>query len=617
MRLLNVNTLAIEEVVGSPLEHNYAILSHTWLHGQEVSLREWDTAIAGVSSKCDEIKRSRGWAKIEAACLETRRWGLEYLWVDTICIDRTNSTEVSETINCTYAWYQHSAICFVHLADVVGDDLDDEDCLDDFRDSRWFTRGFTLQELVAPIEVIFFSQDWQVLGTKDELLQTLADITGVRAEVLTHEEHLSSVCIAEKMSWLAHRDTTRIEDMAYCMLGLLEINMPLRYGEGEQAFLRLQQNIIDSRDDQTILCWTLPTASVPARDDIILAPDPSCFLSCGTVMEPPKRQRREPSCAMTSAGLHIQVPLIRGFANFFAVLDAMDGSVWERDNARGEGLRICLPLEGSFSDGIFQRSEYPRQPPLLPSSWAAVRSTDICIPLSQRRELLSRYAPLDDEVHSRYALFLLFDTAEDDLSQCVQSLELPWLKRRITAATFDPLRSVLELVPVPLTDDDDLPAGTSVYGALMQLTNPDSGNRRILFLGVRSEPRKGGYLRLCWIQHVSDPQPGRDFTADEVARFWEEKCRASLPSNRRLESSNVLPHGGWVEFGPVSLTTTTGTEREDGEEHIGHLKPVLIKLSRGEAADLVRVTHTVTRIPAPALKLGDQYEWPRTPGADY
>ncbi|KAK8117741.1 uncharacterized protein PG998_006022 [Apiospora kogelbergensis] len=285
---------------------------------------------------------------------------------------------------------------------------------------------------------------------------------------------------------------------------------------------------------------------------------------------------------MTSAGLHIQVPLIRGFANFFAVLDAMDGSVWERDNARGEGLRICLPLEGSFSDGIFQRSEYPRQPPLLPSSWAAVRSTDICIPLSQRRELLSRYAPLDDEVHSRYALFLLFDTAEDDLSQCVQSLELPWLKRRITAATFDPLRSVLELVPVPLTDDDDLPAGTSVYGALMQLTNPDSGNRRILFLGVRSEPRKGGYLRLCWIQHVSDPQPGRDFTADEVARFWEEKCRASLPSNRRLESSNVLPHGGWVEFGPVSLTTTTGTEREDGEEHIGHLKPVLIKLSRGK-----------------------------------
>ncbi|KAK7990446.1 hypothetical protein PG990_014726 [Apiospora arundinis] len=141
---------------------------------------------------------------------------------------------------------------------------------------------------------------------------------------------------------------------------------------------------------------------------------------------------------MTNAGLHIEVPLIRGFANFFGVLDAMDGSLWERDNARGEGLRICLPLEGSLADGVFQRSEYPRQPPLLPSSWAATRSTDVCIPLSQRREMVSRYAPLDDEVHSRYALFLLFDTAEDDLSKRVQSLELPWLKRRITAATFDP-----------------------------------------------------------------------------------------------------------------------------------------------------------------------------------
>ncbi|KAK8076267.1 HET domain-containing protein [Apiospora phragmitis] len=577
---LSTYTLKIEEFVGSLLEHEYAILSHTWQHGQEVTFHEWNAATAGPPSTCDGIQGRQGYAKIKASWLQARSRGLDYLWVDTDCIDKTSSAELSEAINSMYFWYRHSAVCFAYLADVSGHDLADNECRAQLRSSRWFTRGFTLQELVAPIDVVFFSQDWHALGTKDTLVQTIANITGVRAKVLTLEDRLSSVCIAEKMLWLAKRTTTRIEDMAYCMLGILDINMPLLYDEGAQAFIRLQRKIIKVRNDHTIFCWMLPTASVSAREDILVS-NPSCFANCGTIGETPKKDWRASSYAMTNAGLRIQLPLIRGFSNFFAVLDAVDSSLWDRDNSRGEGLRICLPLEGSLSGGIFQRSEYPGRPPLLPSTWAAVASTEVYIPPIRRRELRTRSVPLD-EVRSRFALLLLFDTAEDDLSRSVQSIALPWLIGNRRAATFDTLRSVLELVAL----SDNQPARGAVYGALLYLTDQSIGKRRILFLGVRREQRRD-CLRLCWIQNVSDPLQGRDFTADKVVHFWTDKCQASLQPSRRLKSSGVLPQG-WAEFGPVALT--------EGD-HIGHLKPVLIKLSGEETADLVQVTHTVTRVP--------------------
>ncbi|KAK7960709.1 HET domain-containing protein [Apiospora saccharicola] len=580
MRLINIHTLEIEEAVGSLVEHEYAILSHTWQHGQELTLPEWNTTLDGSTSKCDNLPEKHGYTKIKAACAEARSRGLDYLWVDTNCIDKSSSAELSEAINSMYSWYRHSAVCFAYLADVSGHDLADETCRAQFRNSRWFTRGFTLQELVAPIDVVFFSQDWQMLGTKDTLVQALTDITGVRTKILIHEDRLSSVCVAEKMSWLAKRTTTRIEDMAYCMLGLLDINMPLLYGEGTQAFVRLQRKIVKARNDHTVFCWTLPTASVSAREDILVS-NPSCFANCGSIMETPKKDWRASSYAMTNAGLRITLPLIRGFSTFFAVLDAVDSSLWERDNSRGEGLRICLPLEGSLGDGVFQRSEYPGRPPLLPSTWAAVSSAEVYIPSIQRRELRTRSVPLH-EVHSTYALLLLFNMHEENLSRSVRSLELPWVAGSRRPAALDRQRSVLELVPI----SENQPSRCATYGALLHLTDSRSGKRRIMFLGVRSE-QKMDCLRLCWIQRVSDPQQGRDFAADEVARFWSEQCQASLQPSRRLESSGVLPQG-WARFGPVAMT--------EGE-HIGHLEPVFIKLGREETADLVQVAHTVTRVP--------------------
>lgn len=245
-----------------------------------------------------------------------------------------------------YSWYQHSTICFAYLAD--------EECRAQFQNSRWFTRGFTLQELVAPIDVVFFSQDWHVLGNKDTLVQALTEITGVRTKILTHEDRLSSVCIAAKMSWLAKRTTTRIEDMAYCMLGLLDINMPLLYGEGAQSFIRLQRKIIKVRNDHTSFCWTLPTASVSTREYILVS-NSSCFANCGTIIETPNKDWRASSYAMTNAGLRIVLPLIRDFSHFFAALDAVDSNLWERDDSRA--ARACAsvsPLRAPLATASFR-----------------------------------------------------------------------------------------------------------------------------------------------------------------------------------------------------------------------------------------------------------------------
>jgi len=121
-----------------------------------------------------------------------------------------------------------------------------------FKSSRWFTRGWDLQELIAPVVVEFYAQDWSAIGTKSDLRQELTLITGIDLQVLGGAE-LSACNVAERMSWAAFRETTRAEDKAYSLLGIFQINMPLLYGEGKRAFLRLQEEILKTYDDYTVL----------------------------------------------------------------------------------------------------------------------------------------------------------------------------------------------------------------------------------------------------------------------------------------------------------------------------------------------------------------------------
>ncbi|KAL1948071.1 hypothetical protein VTO73DRAFT_12146 [Trametes versicolor] len=189
--------------------------------------------------------------KIKAFCKVAREAGFRLAWNDACCIDKTSSAELSEAINSMYEWYRLSDMCYVYLADVG----DGNSPTAPFRCSMWHYRGWTLQELIAPERVIFLSMTWNVLGTKMSLAKTLEKITKVDFDILVGRTTLDSVSVARRMSWAAHRYTTRVEDRAYSLLGIFGLHMSPIYGEGENAFLRLQEEIIRTIPDQSTFAW--------------------------------------------------------------------------------------------------------------------------------------------------------------------------------------------------------------------------------------------------------------------------------------------------------------------------------------------------------------------------
>ncbi|KAM5348896.1 hypothetical protein ACJ41O_008719 [Fusarium nematophilum] len=197
-------------------------------------------------------------SKARHLCQLARSQGLDFAWMDTCCIDKASGTELNEAINSMYTWYENSILCVVYLADVPGGDAQDADKRDEWiTRSRWFTRGWTLLELLAPRQVVFYARDWTPLGTKETLLGLVARVTGIDPRVLSHERHPKrATTVTERMSWSARRDTTRAEDGAYCLLGLLDVSMSLNYGEGRRnAFLRLWDEILRNNEDYTVLLW--------------------------------------------------------------------------------------------------------------------------------------------------------------------------------------------------------------------------------------------------------------------------------------------------------------------------------------------------------------------------
>ncbi|KAI1787820.1 heterokaryon incompatibility protein-domain-containing protein [Ganoderma leucocontextum] len=243
----------------NPTDVSYAILSHVWAPDEQTFQ---DTPRVHPSRSRSVLHRARDRIfrppshKIRNACAKARHDGFRWLWVDTCCIDKSNSTELSEAINSMYAWYQGAAMCYALLDDVPN--LKEEDPrkpASSFRRSKWYKRGWTLQELIAPRAVIFLSKSWEAIGAKRILADLIQDVTGIDQQVLTHRRKLEDVSIACRMSWAAGRETTRIEDQAYCLMGIFGVYMSTIYGEGRHAFVRLQEEIIKKSSDQTIFAW--------------------------------------------------------------------------------------------------------------------------------------------------------------------------------------------------------------------------------------------------------------------------------------------------------------------------------------------------------------------------
>ena len=280
MRLVSVETLDFEEFMGEVGNGipSYAILSHTW-DAEEVSYKDY------IEQK---NLSKKGYSKIRRFSELVISEGFQYFWIDTCCIDKSSSAELSEAINSMFQWYRDADICYAYLSDVEssGDPTAEESS---FVRSRWFTRGWTLQELLAPVEVVFLSSDWEEIGTKKSLGPTVSAITGVSARALD-ERCWPQYSVAQKMSWAAARCTTRPEDGAYCLMGLFGVNMPLLYGEGRRAFLRLQEEILKQSDDQSIFAWSYPEEDHShTQISGLIAPSPKYFKDASQI-EPLKKE---------------------------------------------------------------------------------------------------------------------------------------------------------------------------------------------------------------------------------------------------------------------------------------------------------------------------------------
>jgi hypothetical protein len=248
MRLLNASSFELQDFPQGQIPP-YAILSHTWGATEEEVIFQ-DMVDLG------KARKKPGFQKIRGCCRQAQRDRFEWVWIDSCCIDKTSSAELSEAINTMFQWYKDAHICYAYLNDVVSSPalVWKMQPSDDFKRSRWFSRGWTLQELIAPHVLYFFNNDWEIIATRASFASILEEITGI-PDLVLRGGSISEYCVLEKMSWAQGRITTRIEDIAYCLLGLFEINMPLLYGEGHKAFVRLQEEILKSSGDYSLFAW--------------------------------------------------------------------------------------------------------------------------------------------------------------------------------------------------------------------------------------------------------------------------------------------------------------------------------------------------------------------------
>lgn len=260
MRLLHTTELRFEDFFDDKIP-DYAILSD----------RRGDDEVSYQDFQIGRRTNGSGYAKILAFCNFAAtdssvyrnhrpvRGRFEWVWIDTCCIDQSSSAELSEAINSMYRWYANCVVCYAYLSDVVTG-TDRNQTMRAFEDSQWYGRGWTLQELLAPPRLMFFDRHWTCLGTRENLAPSINTAAGISQALVTgfHDVSPISISAAEKFSWIATRNTSRLEDKAYCLMGLFDINMPLLYGEGKKAFRRLQLEVLRSTNDESVFIWDFP-----------------------------------------------------------------------------------------------------------------------------------------------------------------------------------------------------------------------------------------------------------------------------------------------------------------------------------------------------------------------
>lgn len=323
MRLLSTkpNDYRFKIFVSTASRPKYAILSHTWMADEE--------EVTFADTRNLTFARNKpGWSKLENARSQAHSRDLAWIWIDTCCIDKSSSAELSEAINSMFSWYRDASICFVYLADFQSQmthlghatawhDSPKAEGEHEISRCRWFSRSWTLQEMLAPAPdiVSFFDAKWQSCGTLEDNAKLIAGATGIDHNVLRATNHRKQMfkaqSVAQKMCWTACRTSTRKEDRAYSLLGLFDVNMPIIYGEGDKAFARLQEAVMRTDPyDYTIFAWNRQfRESGPGRHNTLLAPSPDDFRGCEDLVSLASNSIR-PYQAVAH-GVCIEVPALR------------------------------------------------------------------------------------------------------------------------------------------------------------------------------------------------------------------------------------------------------------------------------------------------------------------
>ncbi|EHK50138.1 uncharacterized protein TrAtP1_007735 [Trichoderma atroviride] len=288
MRLLKTDTIELETFEYGDVPP-YAILSHRW-GKDELTYQDLET---GAAAK----ERKEGFTKVRQCCAKAKADGFDYAWIDSCCINKKSSSELSEAINSMFNWYHQAERCYAHLADVPSKST--------FVESEWFTRGWTLQELLAPSDLQFVDENWAYIGTKITRQQDISDCTGIPVNILCGDDDLDTASIAQRMAWASKRKTQRLEDRAYCLMGIFGIYMPLIYGEGEQAFLRLQEEIMRISHDDSLFAWK----SSDSRGGV-LATSPDAFRESGDIVQFNPFNDYNTALTINSRGIHLKTRFI-------------------------------------------------------------------------------------------------------------------------------------------------------------------------------------------------------------------------------------------------------------------------------------------------------------------
>ncbi|KAI9693393.1 MAG: hypothetical protein M1820_009322 [Bogoriella megaspora] len=334
MRLLDVETFEIKNFDDNAINENLrqcAIISHRWTDheidfqsfqeifedetkpdGPKISRERKEQFLRRPQMQEVQItdnainKHKKGIQKAAQACSIAREndYGgpMRYVWFDTCCINKKDRQEHDHAIRSMFRWYQHSNACYAYLGDVSASDNEVAQS-QSVRASEWFKRGWTLQELLAPREIYFFDRRWEYLGTKSSLINDISLATGIERRYL--QGGYSEACIAVKMSWMTGRKTTYKEDIAYCLIGLFDIDMNSAYGEEERAFMRLQEELVEQiSTDESIFAWTMP--NLPPYG--LLAPRPTCFSESRNIVTSSNKFRKRVPYMVLNRGIDFRVP---------------------------------------------------------------------------------------------------------------------------------------------------------------------------------------------------------------------------------------------------------------------------------------------------------------------